>query len=43
MQAVADLLLEVNFGSLKDQLDNAKKDRHLLTDVEEIFKSLAKV
>ena len=43
MQAVADRLLGVNFGSLKDQHDNAKKDRHLLTDVEELFKSLAKV
>ena len=43
MQALADRLLGVNFGTLKIQLDNAKKDGHLLTEVEELLKSLAKV
>ena len=34
---------EVNFVTLKDQLDNAKKDRHLLIEVEKPFKIFAKV
>ena len=34
---------EVNFVTLKDQLDNAKKDGHLLIEVEKHFKIFAKV
>ena len=33
----------VNFVTIKDQLDNTRKDRHLLTEVEKLFKSLANV
>ena len=45
MQALADRLAVVNFGTLKDQLDNAKEDGHSLTEVEveKVLKSLAKV
>ena len=34
MQALADRLAVVNFGTLKNQLDNAKVDGHSLTEVE---------
>ena len=45
MLALADRLAVVNFGTLNNQLDNAKEDGHLLTEVEveEVLKSLAKV
>ena len=45
MLAQADRLAVVHFGTLKDQLDNAKEDGPLLTEVEvqEVLKSLAKV
>ena len=33
----------LHFVTLKDQFDNAKKDGNLLTEVEKLFKSLAKV
>ena len=33
---------EVNFVTFKDRLDKAKKDGHLLIEVEKLFKSLAK-
>ena len=45
MQALADRLAVVNFGTLKNQLENAKVDGHSLTEVkvEKVLKSLAKV
>ena len=45
MQAVANRLGVVTFGTFKNQLDNAKVDGHSLTEVEveKVLKSLAMV
>ena len=45
MQALADRLAVVNFGTLTDQLENEKEDGHSLTEVEleEVLKSLVMV